>query len=62
MVYPLKIKRLPKNEIRTKVRKAKDTIHQEVIWARRHPNRTFSEKEKVYFQLKTESLISIPAQ
>jgi len=34
---------------------------QEIIRARLHPKNTFREREKVYFQLKTEALISIPA-
>jgi iron(III) transport system ATP-binding protein len=38
------------------------TVGQEIIRARLHPKSTFAEKEKVHFQLKRKSLISIPAK
>ena len=38
------------------------TVGQKLIRARLHPKSTFAERDKVYFHLKPETLISIPAQ
>ncbi len=38
------------------------TVGQHLIRARLHPKSTFGERDKVYFHLKPETLISIPAQ